>query len=302
VRAAEAGRRVLLVSTDPAHSLGDVFEQAIGDRVTRLADNLDGLEIDPEAEADRYIDTVRERVRSLVRSDLAEEADRQIRLARHAPGAVEAALLERVADIILDEDRPQDLVIFDTAPTGHTLRLLSLPESLAAWTDGMLRHHRRAEKLKGALDHLGGPGKGDDLGALEERQDYSDDVRMQRISEILLNRRRKFHQARRVITDAESTAFVLVLTPERLPMAETAKTRKLLEEHGVPIAAVIVNRVLPEEADGHFLEERREREREYLKDIAGITQGLTTKQVPLLTHDVSGLAQLRQIAELLFSR
>ncbi len=296
LRAAERGRRPLLVSTDPAHSLGHIFERRIGNRITRLAENLDGLEIDPEAAADDYIDTVRDRVRGLVRGDLADEADRQIRLARHAPGAMEAALLERIADIILDDERAQDLVIFDTAPIGHTLRLLELPEMLAAWTDGMLRRRERTSKLKGALDHLGSA----TLGRSDAPAETAQDARMQRVTELLLNRRRKFHRVRRLIKDPAITGFLLVMTPERLPMAETAKARKLLEEQNVPVAAVIVNRVLPERDLGTFLETRREREREYLDEIATITKGLTSVRLPLLAHDVAGLDQLREVAGLLF--
>ncbi len=299
LHAARNGRRPLLVSTDPAHSLGDIFERPIGNRPTRIAEDLEALEIDPEAAADEHIEAVRRRVRSLVRSDLAEEADRQIRLARHAPGAMEAALLERIADVILDDDRGQDLLVFDTAPIGHTLRLLELPEMLAAWTDGLLASRRRSDKLKGALDHLGRAAL-DDPDAPAER--LGADTRMQRVAEPLLERRRKFHRVRRVVADPDETGFVLVVTPERLPIAETAKARRLLEAQGVPVAAVVVNRVLPEDAEGAFLATRRERERGYLDEIARIAEGLPSVRLPLLAHDVAGLDELAHVSTLLFEQ
>lgn len=294
--AAERGRRVLVVSTDPAHSLGHIFERTIGDRVTRLAPNLDALEIDPEREADAHVAAIAERVRGLVRGELAAEADRQIRLARHAPGAMEAALLERIADIILDDERPHDLVVFDTAPIGHTLRLLELPELLAAWTDGLIRSRERAGRLRQALDHLGSAA----LGRRRARAETADEARMQRITELLMSRRRKFHRVRRILGDADATAFVLVTTPERLPIAETTKARELLEARDVPVAAVVVNRVLPDDAEGGFLATRRERERGYLDEIARVTHGLTRVHVPLLAYDVAGLESVRGIAALLF--
>ena len=95
--AADRGRTCLVVSTDPAHSLGDIFDTRIGGQQTSLGDNLWGLEIDPDAEADRHIGTVKNQMKRLVHPRLYDEVGRQLDLARHAPGATEAALLERVA-------------------------------------------------------------------------------------------------------------------------------------------------------------------------------------------------------------
>ncbi|SVC62349.1 uncharacterized protein METZ01_LOCUS315203, partial [marine metagenome] len=124
VAAADQGRSCLLVSTDPAHSLGDIFEQTIGNHRRPLRPNLWGFEIDPDAEADHHIDTVKTQMKTLVHPRLYDEVNRQLDLAQHAPGATEAALLERVAALMGDEGSAYDLVIFDTAPSGHTVRLL----------------------------------------------------------------------------------------------------------------------------------------------------------------------------------
>ena len=169
VAAADQGRSCLLVSTDPAHSLGDIFEQTIGNHRQSLRPNLWGFEIAPDAEANRHIDIVKRQMKTLVHPRLYDEVNRQLDLARHAPGATEAALLERVAGLMGDDGSAYDLVIFDTAPSGHTVRLLSLPEIMSAWTDGMLRHRRRANRLSSARKHLGGGSiKGDELSLLDE--------------------------------------------------------------------------------------------------------------------------------------
>ena len=93
--AAESGRSTLLVSTDPAHSLGDVFDTRIGNEETSLGRNLSGLEIDPEAEAESHIATVKMSMKSLVAPKMYKEIDRQLELTRYSPGTMEAALLER---------------------------------------------------------------------------------------------------------------------------------------------------------------------------------------------------------------
>ena len=86
-------------------------------------------------------------MKRLVHPRLFGEIDRQLDLARMAPGTMEAALLERVAEIMTRAGRDYDRVIFDTAPTGHTVRLLSLPDIMAAWTDGLLGHRERSARL-----------------------------------------------------------------------------------------------------------------------------------------------------------
>ncbi len=155
LRLADEGRRVLVVSTDPAHSLGDVFKEDIGPRPRQLAPNLDGVEIDPEAQVDAYLTDVKSSMRDLVQPSMYHEIDRQVELARASPGAVEAAMLERVAELMIDETGDHDVVVFDTAPTGQTLRLLSLPEIMAAWTDGLLRHRQRSDEMSKVMRRMG---------------------------------------------------------------------------------------------------------------------------------------------------
>lgn len=293
--AAEQGQRCLLVSTDPAHSLGDIFAHAIGDRETELAPRLWGMEINPDASADRYIATVKENLRSLVSPALYEEIQRQMDLARLAPGTVEAALLERVAELMADAQARCDLVIFDTAPTGHTLRLLALPEIMAAWTDGMLKHQRRSQRLGAVLARFGAGHKGAAELAYLEAEQPTDNPRDTRIQEILLTRRRKFHRARRLMLDADKTGFVLVLIPEKLPILESEKALNLLHRFKMPVAAAVINRVLPDDADGAFLQTRRRQEAVYLAEIEHAFGALKRYYLPLLTHDVQGLATLREI-------
>ncbi len=302
--AAERGRRVLVVSTDPAHSLGDIFDQALNDSETALAANLWGLEIDPDVAADRYMDAVKRNMRDLVSPAMYGEIQRQMNLARLAPGAVEAALLERVSTLISEARERYDLVIFDTAPTGHTLRLLSLPEIMAAWTDGLLRQQERSSKLGEVLGRLGGQHgdrKGDDLSYFE-RENPPEQDRNSRIREILLERRRKFHQARRLMLDGEHTAFILVLNAEKLPILESKKAQVILREFKVSVAALVVNRVLPPEAEGAFLANRRRQEAEYLAEIEREFASLRRMYLPLLPHDVHGIETLKLIGQQLIGQ
>jgi arsenite-transporting ATPase len=298
--AAEAGRRVLIVSMDPAHSLGDIFGVDIGNKEVVLADNLWGLEIDPDAEAEEHIRTVKASMKRLVLPKMYKEVDRQLDLAQEAPGTVEAAVLERMSELMSDAMNRFDLVVFDTAPTGHTIRLLSLPEIMAAWSDGMLKHQDRSRRLGEVLKVLGGRSqtKEDEFGMIGGGKD-DEDPRTTRINEILLARRRKFHRARALLTDAETTAFVLVINAERLPILESKKALAVLTKFDVPVSAMVVNRLLPDYAEGEFIRERRVQEREYRDEIDREFSALRRVHVPLLPHDVHGIDTLRRIGRIL---
>lgn len=300
VLAARRGRRVLVVSTDPAHSLGDVFDHALGDEPRRLLPHLDAMEIDPDAEVEAHLARVTAQMRRYAAPEMMAELERQMRLTRQSPGTQEAALLERLARIITDDEADWDLIIFDTAPTGHTLRLLTLPEAMAAWTDGLLAHNRKSEELGRVLSHLT-PKRGRDVAspfddpkenALADLDDKTRDV-----AKTLIDRRRLFHQARRRIENPDASGFLFVLTPERLPILETARAVATLEEAQVPVAGTLVNRVIPPEADGDFLNARREQEATYLARIDEALGHLPRPRLPWLPTDVQGIEILEQLAD-----
>ena len=296
--AAERGRTCLVVSTDPAHSLGDIFERTIGDAETVLAANLTGLEIDPDRAAAVHIASVKERMKTLVHARLYDEVDRQLDLAAHAPGATEAALIERVADLMAAAGSRFDLIIFDTAPSGHTVRLLSLPEVMSAWMDGLLRHRERSSRLGAMLGHLGGGRRqGDELSLIDQREDHPRDSPEARINEMLQARRRKFVVARERLLDAAGTAFLLVVNPDRLSILESRRVVETLARFDIPVSSLIVNRVLPDaaQASGTFIDARREQERLYLREIDKLFPALPRAVIPLRSGDVHGLDALRDI-------
>jgi arsenite-transporting ATPase len=303
VAAADRGRRCLVVSTDPAHSLGDVFDVRVGGTERRLADGLTGLEIDPEGEAERHIDAVKLQMKRLVHPRMYGEVDRQLELARLAPGTMEAALLERTAELMAEAGGRFDLIVFDTAPTGHTLRLLSLPEIMTAWTEGLLRHDERATKLSSVLRRFGGGPKGDDLSLVGDAPgSHPEGSRAARLTEILRLRQQKLRRAREILLNAEATAFLLVLNPDRLSILESRKALTSLEQAHIPVAALIVNRVLPDEADGAFIDARRQQEAPYRLEIERLFAHLPRTVVPLMPDDVHGVEALRRFGGLLTRR
>ena len=290
LRFADSGFRTLLVSTDPAHSTSDVLEFQLGAEAAQVSENFWALEIDPEHEAELYISGVKERIAESTAPRLLAEVERQVDIARVSPGAEEAALFERFTRIIESAGASYDRVVFDTAPTGQTLRLLSLPELMATWIGGLIGQRKRVNTLGRMWRNVAGAAAGDSgadndpvLKALEER-------------------RERFLRARVTLTDAAKTSFAFVLTPERLPIWETEKAVASLIKYGIPVGGVFVNRVLPPEARGEFLERRRDREREYLARAERSFDRLAICHVPLMESDVVGVKALRSLYLRIFER
>lgn len=285
---ARAGRRVLLVSTDPAHNLGHLWQRPVGDDVVELAPLLSGLEIDPARTTDAHLAAVGRQVRRLMPEHLHGEVTKHLELAREAPGTHESAILERLAEVLEDRLHEHDLVVVDTAPSGHTARLMALPELMSAWTDGLLRRQDRSARLGAAVR-----GMDLDAGLVGRRADPRAE-RDAEIRRVLLRRRERFAGLRDLLRDGARTAFVVVLTAERLPVLETIELHGQLSDAGVHVGALVVNKRSPADA-GAFLAARRGQEDVHLATVRAALPRVPLVELPLLPDDVVGVPGLERL-------
>ena len=272
--ASRLGKRVLLASIDPRTRRGHV-ERPIGPEPVAVLPSLHAMEIDAATESRRYVAGVKEHISQLFGHSILKEANRQIDLAASTPGAEEVALLDRMGTLIRGEDDRFDLIVFDTAPTGHTLRLIRMPELMEAWIKALSRSRRAM------------------LGV--EQDDKNDPIMI-----TLNDRLERLRLLRARLVSGRTSGFVLVLIPERLPIEETARALDQLDETGVNVGALIVNRVLPETSSDAFLSARRRQEQVYLDEIARRFASHPIARVPQLESDVYGMEALERVSRLLF--
>ncbi len=258
LKSANAGLKTLLVSTDPAHSTADVFDQPLSDTPQSIdgIDGLDGMEIDPDEEVDRHRQQLRRQLGEQLSPAMVNEITMQLEMAHRSPGAYEAALFDRFIEVMRNAE-DYDRVIFDTSPTGGTLRLLSLPEQLQQWIDNLLdKREKSIEYYERAA-----------IGEQEPRRVREGDPIIARLQE----RKETFAFAGETLRS--SAAFTLVLNPDELSIRETQRTVETLERADLPIRGLVVNRLTPspdpEEAGrgAQYLRDRVETERERLKEI-----------------------------------
>ena len=258
-RCARDGVRTLVVSTDPAHSVSDVFDQQFGDEPESVAgvEGLDAMEIDPEDEMQRHLDEIREALSEQVSAAMVSEINRQLEMSHGTPGAYEAALFDAFVDVMREESEPYDRVVFDTAPTGSTLRLLGLPEFLGDWIDRLLY------KRKQSIDLFEKAAVGD----MEPRRLLEGDPVIER-----LQRRKEFFEYAGE-TMRNEAAFFLVFNPDQLSVNETARAIEGFTERDLRVRGLVANKLTPspdddEEGRGaRYLREKVETERERLAQV-----------------------------------
>ena len=286
--ASRRGRRVLLVSTDPAHSTADLFGQRIGATARELLPKLSAIEIDADRESARYVDQVKQDIAKMFSPEVVQRARKQIDLAAASPGLADVALLDRMIDLIVSNDASPsryDLIVFDTAPTGHTLQLLRMPEAMTTWIQALVKHR----KAMLAIDHQS-----------EEQRDAA--AASDPVLTALERRYRRLVELRAYVTDRGRTSFVLVTIPERLAIDETARAAETLRDTALDIGGLIVNRVLPDGLSGSFYDARKAQEREYLDEIARRFARLERLHVRQLPRDVHGIGPLEAVAAEMFDR
>lgn len=269
VAKANQGKKVLLISTDPAHSVSDLFELKIGNEIVKLRENLYAMEINPEEESEKYIEKIRSSINKVYSYVIVEEISKQLDAAKVSPGSHEAALFDKMIEIINETSEDYDYIVFDTAPTGHTVRLLTLPDLLESWIDSLLSKRRKTIRYKEMAT-----GESD----IEEKDE---------IIGILSRRKKSLVKAKDILLDSGKLGFIFVLNAEKLAIDETVKATEILIKNEVPIAGYVVNRILPENPVDEFWKAKKETEKKHLQEIEKVFAGKHIYKIPLLVNDMA---------------
>ena len=268
VRSADQGTRTLIVTTDPASNLADIFEQPIGHEITAIKDVLDlfAMEIDPDRATQEYIDHAMAPIRAAFPEQMVKVMEEQM----SGPCTSEVAAFDRFTDFLSlpsSDGQVFDRVIFDTAPTGHTIRLLELPAEWAQTID------------------VAGEGSGQTcIGPSAAIQDA----------------KAKYERALRSLRDPSLSTFVFVLQPEAIAIRETRRAINELEKLGIHTHHLIVNGLIPSEAAGDPLFADRARlQTAYLGTIEDELP-YPSERMALLASEIRGVQRLREVARIFF--
>jgi arsenite-transporting ATPase len=280
VRAADLGYRTLVMSTDPAHSLGDAFDLDFGDQPTEVMPLLSAQQINSQQRLEESWGEVRDALTELfdwsgLRGIEAEELT-------VFPGMDEIFSLVTVRDHVRSGE--YDAVVVDCAPTAETLRLLSLPEVLSWYMEKMFPIGRRVAKVvRPMLSKVTSMPVADDK-VFEAVQRFYD--RLDGIREIL--------------GDPEITSARLVMNPEKMVIAEARRTYTYLGLFGYAVDAAIVNRVLPQSVSGGYFSKWLEIQKEHLAAVEEGFADIDIRHLPLFDEEMVGIDRLRLLGETLY--
>lgn len=267
---ADHGYKTTIVSTDPTVSLSVVFNQHIGgDNVVPIKEvkNLCGLNINP-ADSKGVFLTRLTGVMSQISGTFGNDVI-------STPCMEEMATFDQFVSFLEKPD--DDVVVFDTAPTGKSLRELAMPFDWAGFLQGQIAEGKKLAELLNT----------------GEKNDSMDDLEKDK---------KRYDTALNVLRDKNSTVFNLVLLPERLPIEETQSAITGLDKLGIPVQGVVINQtILPEVIEGNrFLQARADLQKKYMEEIDIRFKELPQIKLPLLDHDVSDITSLRKVGKLLY--
>ena len=270
VALADAGLKVLLVSSDPAHSTSDSLGVDLGSTPTEVAEvpGLWGIELDPES---RIMDNIPKLTQSLGPL-MGQETPEMNASEMVLPGLDEAMAFDELLKHLENPD--WDVIVFDTAPTGHTLRFLALPEIIEKWADKIIRMQRLTGGLRALM-----------FGSKEG----------EKMREELERFRRRVLHVRRILSDPNVTRFTLVTIPEKMGVNETIRANTALREFDLPVSGCVINRMTPD-LEHAFIQTRRNNERTNVEELREGLEDMFFHEVELRDTDIHGIENLRSVA------
>jgi arsenite-transporting ATPase len=279
VMAARRGQRTLVVSTDIAHSLADTLDRPIGPSPTEIAPNLWGHEPDVFFNISRYWRTIQAYFASLFSwGGLDEVMAEEMTV---LPGMDELGNLLWIGDHV--DHGSYDLIVVDAAPTGETVRLLSLPEASRWWIERIAPIGRRVQRLGGPV-----------LRRIVGVPMPSDAVYQS--AELLLDRLRYVHD---LLADPDQSSVRLVLNLEKVSIQEAQRSFTYFHLYGYPTDLIVANRVLPA-AVGSYFDAWREAQARYLPIVEQQFAPVPVRTIPFFDHEMVGLERLAELGEALF--
>jgi arsenite-transporting ATPase len=286
IQLAQSGKRVLLASTNPVHSLASCLKQDCFGKPTPVKDvpNLWALEIDTRDAIERSKREIREKIAWFLKfAEISTKADEFVEAATTNPAFEESAMFENMVDLMFQDE--YDTYVFDTAPTANARRLLGMSKVYGLWVEKMVKSREEAQTLREALSFT--------------KKKEEDPLML-----YLVEFRKRIEHARELLTDPEKTAFFFVTLPEALPIAVIRRFIDWFTDFGIPVGGVVVNMVIdPQEAKdgGDFVRNRVAMQADYLREIRDTFDGQVRAVVPLFDSDIRGVPMLTRAVARLFA-
>jgi arsenite/tail-anchored protein-transporting ATPase len=286
VSQAERGKRTLLASTNPVHSLSGLLDQNVFGRHTPVngVPNLFAYEIDTKETIERSKREIREKIQWFLKfAEISTKADEFVESATMNPAFEESAMFENMIDLMFKNE--YDSYVFDTAPTANARRLLGMSKVYSLWVNKMMKSREEAQSLREMLS-------------------FTKKKEKDPLMEYLVEFRSRMEHARQLLTDDSKTAFFFVTLPEALPIAVITRFINWFSEFGIPVGGVLVNMKIDRSAvsddTAEFVRNRLAMQDEHMQTIWSKFDSQVRAIVPLFEDEVRGTVMLKRLANEVF--
>lgn len=273
------GKKVLIISIDPAHSLSDSFETPIGGEIKKVATNLFAVEIDPQMAVEDYQQKLSphlEKMDALKGFGLDDVFD----IAGMTPGIDELAAFDKFLHYM--QRKEYDVIIFDTAPTGHTLRFLSLPNVLDSWLGKIIKVRMQLSGVFNLFKKFLPFGNPSSEGSGVEQ--------LEKMKEMIA-------EARKILSNPKQTHYNIVLIPEEMSILESERSLTVLKDYSIPVHTIIVNQLLPDNRSCDFCSERRTLQLKRMELVRKTFKGYRIIEVYQFSKEVKGEQMLEKLSK-----
>ncbi len=284
---ARLGKRTLLASTNPVHSLSGLLSQNVFGQVVQVTGvpNLFAYEIDTKETIEKSKKEIKEKVSWFLKfAEIRTQADAFVESATMNPAFEESAMFENMIDIMFKDE--YEVYVFDTAPTANARRLLGMSSVYSLWVGKMMKSREEAQSLRKVLSYSKKKEEKDPL------MDY------------LLSFQKRMAHAKTLLTDAQKTAFFFVTLPEALPIAVITRFIAWFKDFGIPVGGVVVNMLIDKQqvkADSpEFVRNRVAMQEAYMEEIKSDFPGMVRAVLPLFETEIRGVEMLKRTATALY--
>jgi len=284
---ARQGKRVMLASTNPVHSLSGLLSQNVFGKSTAVdgVTNLWAYEIDTKETIERSKQEIRDKIQWFLKfADISTKAEDFVESATMNPAFEESAMFENMVDLMLRDE--YDVYVFDTAPTANARRLLGMSKVYSLWVNKMVKSREEARSLRELLS-------------------FTKKKEADPLMDYLVSFRERMGKAQKLLTDPELTAFFFVTLAEALPIAVITRFIGWFHDFGIPVGGVIVNMLIDRsqvtDESPEFVHNRVDMQARYMEDIWEKFDGMVRSTLPLYETEVRGTSSLARMGEALFA-
>ena len=283
---AQQGRRTMLASTNPVHSLSGLLDQNVFGQETQVTGvpNLWALEIDTKDTIERSKADIKNKIQWFLKfAEISTQADEFVESATMNPAFEESAMFENMVDLMFKNE--YDVYIFDTAPTANARRLLGMSKVYSLWVNKMLKSRDEAKSLRELLS-------------------FSKKKEADPLMDYLVSFRDRMAHAQQLLTDDTQTAFFFVTLPEALPIAVIKRFINWFHDFGIPVGGVVVNMLIQKDqgnaSSPEFVRNRVAMQDAYMDQIWKDFDGSVRAVIPLLDDEIRGTPSLDRFVKNVF--